>query len=174
MLFLGCVMPLAIRCLADPELAGGRRFTAVTATSQRMVEIGCGYFLYDIVSACPHQAGAGGGVGAAVRLRLPAALCSSMLQSLEPGRCSAYEARCADRVTQLGVRAGAGPARRDWDANVQLLAGARKGRPNSMTLRARRRRPLLASGSCTLPSLHPYPPAVPLVDAGAVPDQVRW
>ncbi|KAL4422016.1 hypothetical protein ABPG77_005446 [Micractinium sp. CCAP 211/92] len=49
MVFLGCVMPLAFRCLADPELVGGRRFTAVTATSQRMVEIGSGYFLYDIV-----------------------------------------------------------------------------------------------------------------------------
>ncbi|KAL4440289.1 hypothetical protein ABPG75_003290 [Micractinium tetrahymenae] len=49
MVFLACVMPLAFRCLADPELTAGRRFTAVTGTSQRMVEIGCGYFLYDVV-----------------------------------------------------------------------------------------------------------------------------
>lgn len=53
MVFLACVMPLAFRCLGDPDLAGGRRFTAVTPTSQRMVEIGSGYFLYDIVSAPP-------------------------------------------------------------------------------------------------------------------------
>jgi hypothetical protein len=48
-MFLSAIMPLAFQALADPALAGGDRFTATTPITWRMVEIGSGYFLYDIV-----------------------------------------------------------------------------------------------------------------------------
>lgn len=38
----------AFQALADPALAGGDRFRATTPTSWRMVEIGSGYFMYDV------------------------------------------------------------------------------------------------------------------------------
>ena len=38
----------AFQALADPALADGPRFTATTPVSWRMVEIGSGYFLYDV------------------------------------------------------------------------------------------------------------------------------
>lgn len=49
MVFLASVMPLAIRCLADPAMSGGRRFLTHTHLSEQVVEVGAGYFLYDIV-----------------------------------------------------------------------------------------------------------------------------
>jgi len=39
----------AFQALADPALAGGDRFRDTTPVSWRMVEIGSGYFLYDII-----------------------------------------------------------------------------------------------------------------------------
>ena len=43
----------AFQALADPALAGGRRFTDTTPVSWRMVEVGSGYFLYDVsMHAC--------------------------------------------------------------------------------------------------------------------------
>ncbi|KAI7837854.1 hypothetical protein COHA_008342 [Chlorella ohadii] len=47
--FLSAIMPLAFQALADPALAGGDRFRDTTPVSWRMVEIGSGYFLYDII-----------------------------------------------------------------------------------------------------------------------------
>ncbi|PSC67686.1 DUF887-domain-containing [Micractinium conductrix] len=49
MIFLASIMPLAFEALSNPALRTGRRFLSRTDTSQRMTEVGAGYFLYDVV-----------------------------------------------------------------------------------------------------------------------------
>ena len=48
MIFLAAVFPPTFQALASGELTAGHRFLAATPVSQRMCEIGAGYFLYDI------------------------------------------------------------------------------------------------------------------------------
>ena len=55
-------LPQAFQALADPALGAGQRFSATTPVSRRMVEVGAGYFLYDIVICLLKF---GGGCGAA-------------------------------------------------------------------------------------------------------------
>ena len=40
--------PQAFQALRDPALSAGHRFLARTPVTERMVEVGSGYFLYDI------------------------------------------------------------------------------------------------------------------------------
>jgi hypothetical protein len=65
MLFLTAVFPPTFQVLASDELAAGHRFLAATPVSQRMCEIGAGYFLYDIF-ICIFKYGGGAAWGCRV------------------------------------------------------------------------------------------------------------
>jgi hypothetical protein len=49
MLFLAFVLPPAFRVLTEPGLRGGDGFSGTTPTSQHMVELSAGYFIYDLI-----------------------------------------------------------------------------------------------------------------------------